>query len=605
MGNRLRGCGGLSIVGLSFVLLAGCGSASGSHERSTKIAERGAVRAPAAALRQVRQDHPSWGCAAMGLTSAPALAADVSANAAGDQFGTGSGPSAQADFAPASGRADGSLYAEFNCTARGRRVVIWYDDVGGVWLSMNGGLPIHGGLSASPTRITIPTSSRAQSSTIETSLANSLSHAFASAGAPAPETTCEETGDTSDEFYCVLKNTTTHLSILALYKVDSATGKVFSLNAGKISAGAQTEGASTASSGGSEAADSYHACSNTVASMKSMTVDLRTYLRNQSDATKMHDDFEALGLDLGLLARQVEGAGEDSDGVILLNAGAAYLADAEEVDISGQLQSPPDGFAVALRGSCPHSFAAAGLTGGGSSSGDTETGGSDSGGGGGTAESQPTSCGGPIEAPGGTTFAVDYHLGSCEQALAITRAYIHASSKDLGAGQLPGNSTVSAWKCSISLNNSKLVQFFCIGAASGQEVEGIVKQARAAAAPSGTSVVSALNSAFESNPPQLCDGGICRQDPACSVASATVELSQVYVGISCSALASSLTAAGTYGAWAVQSQTNSGGGTGCNLMGTRSLSSTDQVDVSANSGTSAADLCQALDASGDWTGQAG
>jgi hypothetical protein len=368
MGNWLRGRRPVIVaVGCMLPLLAGCGSGAKSGQRTTGSGAATSY-APAGAVREAQQYLHGWSCSAMSLTSPTAIADDVAANADGNQFGSGSGPSAQADFLPASGKANGQPYAEFECTKVNRRAVLWVNEIGGVWTSMNGGLTAPAALSETPTRISISASSRSNPTQIENALQQNLSNAFASSSASV-RPACSLSDKQKNDYFCVVTNSSTSASAMVLYQVDTASGTVVSLSAGKTSAGAQTSGTSTAS-GGSDA-DSYQACSDTVASAKSMTTNLRTYVRNQSNVSEMHDDFEALGLDLGLLSRQVESAGQYSNGVALESAGAAYLADAEEVDISGQLESPPDEFGAALRGSCPHSFAAADLTAGGSSSGGT------------------------------------------------------------------------------------------------------------------------------------------------------------------------------------------------------------------------------------------
>jgi hypothetical protein len=611
MVNRLGGRGSLGMAVVCMLLISGCGTAGRGGHPSARVASATdrTGSAPAGLVRQAQQYLHGASCSAMQLTSPTAIAFDVAANVADNQFGSGHGISAQLDFVPASAKADGGPYAEFDCTKNGRNIAIWYEEVGGVWVPMNGGFSVRRGLSESLTQISIPAPSRSNPKLVEEALQKDFSNVFASSGTPV-RPACSVSDSQKDDYYCVVTNTSTHLSIIAVYHVVKASGMVFSLKVGNsastqsVPGGTDTETATTQQSG-TTAPDLYDSCADTVASYHDTIIGLETFITIHSNRNAMYKDLTALGQDFDLMSQQAETAGNDAVGTTFEEAYGVYTADAVSVQNTDILEPPPSRLGAALRQSCPSSFAAAGLTGGGTSSGGPKTSGSDSGSAGGTAASESTDCG-LITAPGGATFNVDFHLGSCAQALVITRAYIQVSSTDLSAGRLPGNATVNGWKCSVSVNDPKLVQFFCIGGASGQEVEGIVKQAKPATTPSADSIVAALNQSFMADPPKLCAHGLlCTQDPMCNVASATVALSQVDVDTACSALAQSLTAAGTDGSWAAQSETNTVEGTGCNLMGTGPLDSTDLMDVVAISGTSAASLCQALEASGDWEGQAG
>ena len=353
--KRLRGRGWIAAA-ICMPLLAGCASAGGDRHPGRVASTHMAGSAPTGLVRQARQYVHAATCSAMQLTSPTAIAADIAANAAGDQFGSGSGPSAQADFLPASGKADGNRYAEFACVKSGRRIVLWYDEIGGVWTTMNGGFSISRGLSNSPTRISIPTSSRTQPKLIEGVLQKNFSTAFASSGAPV-RPTCSVSDGQSDDYYCVVTNTSTHLSILALYHVDATSGAVFSVKPGNTQSG-QSDSSATASG---PSTDLYQSCGDTVASFRDITIDLRTYLADRSNVATMHDDFTALSDDLQLMAQQAERQQHDGDVSTLQNAAAAYLADAEEVEISGQLQAPPADFASVLQKACPSSWSSAGL----------------------------------------------------------------------------------------------------------------------------------------------------------------------------------------------------------------------------------------------------
>jgi hypothetical protein len=373
MGNWLRGRGWF--VAATCLLLAGCGSVGRSHQPSKHVATR--ALAPAGAVSEVRKYFHGWSCSTMSLTSPTALAADVAANAAGNQFGSGSGPSAQADFIPASGKADGDPYAEFGCAKGGRRIVAWADEIGGVWAAKNGGFAMSGALAESPTSISVPAASRSNPELIDTTLQHDFSKAFASSGASV-RPACSPSNSQRSDYYCVVTNTSTHANIIVLYHVDTTSGQVFSLKAGnstsaQSTAAAQGTGTATTPQSSTTAPDLYASCSNTVDTFAGIETDLRTYLANQGNTTTLHGDFAALGDDLELMGQQADGLRHDSAGVTFQNAAATYSADAGEVNIAGQLQSPPSDFTTVLRQSCPSSWYAAGLPGQTASSNPTST----------------------------------------------------------------------------------------------------------------------------------------------------------------------------------------------------------------------------------------
>jgi len=243
------------------VAVAGCGTTAPSRKGSSSSDAGASASKPSsghvsAAMKALRSYNPNWSCQQMSLTSPEAERADAAANATGTQFGGG-----HVDFRPAEGREDGVPYAEFKCSTSHGEQYVWYQDQGGVWASLNAGLP---------------------------------ASAVASSGRPR----------------------------------------------------------------GASGSDLYASCAKTVASFRDMTLDLRTYLANHSNVASMHDDFAALGDDLGLMMQQADGDNHISAGSTFQTAAGVYSADAEEVEVSGQLQGPPADFASVLEQACSSSWAA-------------------------------------------------------------------------------------------------------------------------------------------------------------------------------------------------------------------------------------------------------
>jgi hypothetical protein len=371
MVHRLRGYGWpLLAAAASTLLLAGCGGAGGSRQRPTRVDHQVVVSAPAAAVRQVRQDFHSWSCSAMSLTSPTAIAADVAANVAGNQFGSGSGPSAEANFIPASATADGDPYAEFECEKDARQMIVWYEEIAGVWVPKNGGFATSGALSESPSTIAIPASNRENPNLIEEALQQDFLGVLAPAG-KSFRPTCSLSDGRRSDYYCVVTNTSTHLNLIGLYHVNLTSGKVFHLEGGNSTSTQSTSvasdtGTATTEQSSTTAPDLYASCSNTVVTFAGIETDLRAYLAiaNHGNTTALHDDFAALGDDLELMEQQAVGLRHYRASGTFENAAAIYLADAEEVDIAGQLVSQPSVFPAALRQSCPSSWYTAGLPGG-------------------------------------------------------------------------------------------------------------------------------------------------------------------------------------------------------------------------------------------------
>jgi hypothetical protein len=136
-----------AVVGLmAAALVAGCGA---SHRAASSSSATGSASqtttGPAAngAAAALHQAWPAEQCLVMQLTGQPARAADAAANTAGNQFGPANGGiGSQVSFQPASATADGNPYAQFKCEEDGSTTIFWMQQIGGGWLTMNGGMPL-------------------------------------------------------------------------------------------------------------------------------------------------------------------------------------------------------------------------------------------------------------------------------------------------------------------------------------------------------------------------------------------------------------------------------------------------------------------------------